>query len=135
VEGEMLKVTKVTGLPNDTLVMPVGMEEHDPAVAEERPTATGSQTQGLEDTQLPRAARAPQDPHPAEKKLHALTHLTHRDWCDVCVKARGRDEAHQHAEDIVQITERIDGLEVVQMDYTFMEDLKILSIYALAQRG
>ena len=53
----------------------------------------------------------------------------------VCVKARGRDEGHEHAEDVVRITSRVDGLEVVQMDYTFMEDLKVLSIYVVDHHG
>jgi hypothetical protein len=123
---------RVTDTPTENLVMPVSLEEQ--AQAEER-TSAGSQDHAVEDVQLPRAARTPQAPNPAEQKVHALTHLPHRDWCDVCVKARGRDEAHLHAEETTRITDQVDGLEVIQMDYTFMEDLKVLSMYGLAHRG
>ena len=84
---------------------------------------------------LPREARIPQEPHPLEKRLHSLTHMPHKDWCDICVKARGRDESHVHAEEATRITDRVDGLEVVQMDYTYMEDMKILSFYVLGHHG
>ncbi len=77
----------------------------------------------------------PTEANPAEKRLHALTHLPHRDWCEVCVKARGKDTAHQQKEDIARIAENVDGLEVVELDYTYMEDLKILTLYACAHHG
>ena len=51
------------------------------------------------------------------------------------MRARGRDEGHEHADEIVPITHRVDGLEVVQLDYTYMEDLKVLSLYALDHHG
>ncbi len=50
-------------------------------------------------------------------------------------KARGRDEGHDHAEEATRITDKVDGLEVVQMDYTYMEDIKILSLYATGHHG
>ncbi len=128
-EGEVLTVMKVTETSGETLVMPVGLEAQ-----ADWDIVAGNQEHTMEDVQLPGATRMPQAPNPVEQKVHALTHLPHRDWCDVCVKARGRDESHFRAEEPTRITDQADGLEVIQMDYTFMEELKILSMYALAHR-
>ena len=133
VTATVLKVVRATGALNGVLVMPLDMEEHADDAVED---ITGTQAPArLEDVQLPRETRLPQDPHPAEKRLHSLTHIPHRDWCDICVKARGRDEGHDHAEEATRITDKVDGLEVVQMDYTYMEDMKILSLYATGHHG
>ena len=35
--------------------------------------------------------------HPTDKEVkeHNVTHFPHRSWCPVCVKARGKEEAHK----------------------------------------
>jgi hypothetical protein len=65
-------------------MMPVVVEDHIPSVADAA-SAEASGNQVSDDVQLPRAARTPLEANPAEKRLHALTHLPHRDWCDVCI--------------------------------------------------
>ena len=119
---------KITGAPAETQMMPVAVEEH---VHSSAPAASAEES----DVKLPRETRMPTEANPAEKRLYALTHLPHRDWCEVCVKARGKDTAHQQKEDIARIAENVDGLEVVELDYTYMEDLKILTLYACAHHG
>ena len=39
----------------------------------------------------------PRLPSPAEQAAHALTHVPYRNWCDVCVRAKGRDLDHRTA--------------------------------------
>ena len=33
---------------------------------------------------------------PTQREIdeHCVTHLPHRSWCEVCIKARGREDAH-----------------------------------------
>ena len=75
---------RITGALPETQMMPVVVEDRIPSVAD-AVCAEASGNQGPDDVELPRAARTPLEANPAEKKLHALTHLPHRDWCDVCV--------------------------------------------------
>ena len=42
-----------------------------------------------------RVARNPGDPTDKEVEEHNVTHLPHRSWCPVCVKARGKEVAHK----------------------------------------
>ena len=42
-----------------------------------------------------RVARNPGDLTDKEVEEHNVTHLPHRSWCPVCVKARGKEEAHK----------------------------------------
>ena len=36
----------------------------------------------------------PADPNPEEREKHMACHLPYRGWCPICVKARGREDAH-----------------------------------------
>ena len=40
-------------------------------------------------------ARDPGDPTPQEREEHNATHMPYRSWCPVCVKAKGKEEAHR----------------------------------------
>ena len=60
----------------------------------------------------------PSDPTPDESNKHNKTHLPHRPWCSVCVKARAREDKH-YAE---VAREREQGLAKVEMDYAQIED-------------
>ena len=44
---------------------------------------------------VPRGMSPPQRVSKQERDEHERTHLPHRDWCDMCVKARGRRVAHR----------------------------------------
>ena len=38
---------------------------------------------------------APSEPTSEERRHHCLTHLPHQPWCNVCVRARGRENRHE----------------------------------------
>ena len=55
----------------------------------------------------------PSDPTPEEKEKHMTCHIPYRGWCPICVKARGREDAHYK-----QTKEQKEqGLPRVAMDY------------------
>ena len=58
--------------------------------------------------------RIPVMPTAEEIAAHKCTHLPHRDWCEVCVQARAREDRHFRNKDK---TGEKDGLEEVGMDY------------------
>ena len=41
-----------------------------------------------------RIVRAPRMPTQAEIDAHMATHLPHQDWCEICMKGRGRNTPH-----------------------------------------
>ena len=43
------------------------------------------------------AVKDPGGPTAEELALHELTHLPHRSWCPICVKARGKEDPHYRA--------------------------------------
>ena len=44
-----------------------------------------------------KVAREPGDPTTKEREDHNATHIPFRSWCPICVKAKGREEAHRNA--------------------------------------
>ena len=40
----------------------------------------------------PRVVRAPKCPTQAERDAHEALHIPHADWCEVCVRGRGRNK-------------------------------------------
>ena len=44
-----------------------------------------------------RVARDPGDPTEEEFEKHCVTHLPYRRWCPICVKAKGKEDAHRDA--------------------------------------
>ena len=42
------------------------------------------------------SARDPGDPPTKEREDHNATHIPFRSWCPICVKAKGREEAHRN---------------------------------------
>ena len=57
--------------------------------------APGKENEGRE----PKALRAPPRVSQAEIDMHEITHTPYRSWCEVCVKARGRNYPHKRMED------------------------------------
>ena len=43
-----------------------------------------------------KVARDPGDPTTKERGDHNATHIPFRSWCPICVKAKGREEAHRY---------------------------------------
>ncbi len=58
----------------------------------------------------PRGLRVPIEPTASERRQHELTHLPYRDWCQHCVKAKGRRAASK---------KQLDRQPVIQVDYCF----------------
>ena len=45
-----------------------------------------------------RVARSPSAPTAEEIERHNATHLPHRSWCPICIKARGKEDARKKQE-------------------------------------
>ena len=70
-----------------------GNEEGKP----EEPREEGKPEEPLEEEEEARIARTrrkPKEPSLEERRAHRLTHLPYRNWCEVCVEARGRNTPH-----------------------------------------
>ena len=66
-----------------------------------------------EDCRKLRGLGDPRKPTMAEVEEHRLTHLPYRNWCTVCVKAKGKDLDHWTA-----VTEER-GVSEYAFDYCF----------------
>ncbi len=77
----------------------------------------------------------PREPTTAERALHAVTHLPPCSWCAICTKARGRDDAHHRAPVAERVTEDLDRVPVLEMDYTFFGAVTVLSVYMKKLHG
>ena len=61
----------------------------------------------------------PSDPTPEERERHNKTHVPHRPWCAICIKARGREDKHYS-----QTKQEMEmGLPRVDLDYAQVEDV------------
>ena len=60
-----------------------------------------------------KVAKSPYKPTAEEVEKHRMTHLPFRDWCEICVAARGKEEAH-YRKDSMYVRQ---GLPTVCMDY------------------
>ena len=58
---------------------------------------------------------APDEPTSDERRHHGLTHLPYQPWCNICVRARGREKRH------VSPSQNQTGTHVIQCDYFFLK--------------
>ena len=79
----------------------------------------------VEDAEEPcHEARAPKTlfnpllPTAREVAEHNITHCPYRSWCDICVRTRGREDAHRRQEQSPEES----GLPEVGMDYDYFGD-------------
>ena len=56
--------------------------------------------------------KSPNEPTEEERKRHCLTHLPTADWCEHCIKGKGREAPHKRVE-----SER----GVIQIDYSYLK--------------
>ena len=61
--------------------------------------------------------RQPNEPTEAERLAHNRTHIPFADWCESCVRGRGRDDPHRARQDHVEGN----PIPVVQCDYCFFK--------------
>ena len=78
-----------------------GLRHHgDPAEPEEgkseEPQETEDQAQEEDEGGPPaKLIRAPRAPSQSERELHEALHLPHAEWCEYCVRGRGRNKPHK----------------------------------------
>ena len=58
-----------------------------------------------------RTLHAPTEPTPQQREIHNLTHLPYRTWCEICVKAKGKERPSKKSSD---------RQPAVQVDYCFV---------------
>ena len=80
---------------DDAQVFNHGMEEGKP----EEPREEGKPKEPLEEEEeeearIARTRRKPKEPSLEERRVHRLTRLPYRNWCEVCFEARGRNTQH-----------------------------------------
>ena len=71
-------------------------------------------------TRIPKSLRSPIRPPASEVEKHELTHLPYRNWCRVCVEAKGKEDAHPRGK---QDKDDKSGLPIVSFDYQEMNEL------------
>eukprot|EP00439_Symbiodinium_sp_Y106_P049166 s1310_g6.t1 len=79
----------------------------------DRPTADRNAEQQTDDKSAskPKMLKIPGEPSESERRLQELTHLPYRDWCEHCVKSKGRQS---HA------VKKNDRQPVIQIDFSFL---------------
>ena len=88
---------------------PIGIDDEQPP--ELRPSGD------VEDVQSANRTRSIYQPSREEIRRHCVTHMPFRNWCPICVAARGRDLPHRSTD-----AERSRGLPEIHFDYCFMRD-------------
>ena len=82
---------------------------------------------GREEVEPPVAIEvpAPGEPTSDERRHHGLTHVPHQPWCNVSVRARGKENIHQSR------SQAQPGTPVIQCDYCFLkteEDAPVITV-------
>ena len=70
-----------------------------------------------EEAQEPKTRRAPKGPTKEEKEKHEATHLPFREWCQHCVRGRGRNKPHKKKTEDEKEENKVSR---ISMDYLFM---------------
>ena len=88
---------------------------------------------GREEAEPPVAIEvpAPGEPTSDERRHHGLTHLPYQSWCNVCVRARGRENRHESRSQVQP------GTPVIQCDYCFLkteEDAPMITVLLAIDR-
>ena len=100
------------------------------------PEADGGLNDGLAPTDpvappMSVGRRQPNEPTEAERLAHNRRHIPFADWCESCVRGRGRDDPHRARQDHVEGN----PIPVVQCDYFFFkaekEDILCKAISAI----
>ena len=99
----------------ERVVTVVGRDQESTREAEERSTREAEQAEaGGEERKVVRVLD-PKQPTDEERRVHNLTHLPYRNWCEHCVKGRGRETDHKHLSQ-----PEVEGLHELHFDYMFM---------------
>ncbi len=71
------------------------------------------------DERVPTMLPSPMKPSKEDVERHYSTHLPYRCWCPVCIKAKGKEDAH-----VRDTSDEKDGLPIISMDYCELDDLE-----------
>ena len=55
--------------------------------------------------------RVPRTPSLSERELHESVHLPHAEWCEFCMRGRGRNKPHRHRKEGTQQTPKLGVVE------------------------
>ena len=77
----------------------------------------GEERTDEEEAQEPVTRRAPKGPTKEEREKHEATHLPFREWCQHCIRGRGRNKPHKKKTEEEKEGHRVSR---VSMDYFFM---------------
>ncbi|OLP82435.1 Copia protein [Symbiodinium microadriaticum] len=86
---------------------------NEPEVFDRQTDCGGNAEQQTDDKSAvkPKMLKVPGEPSGSERRLHELTHLPYRDWCNHCVRSKGRQS---HA------VKKNDRQLVIQIDFSFL---------------
>ena len=73
-----------------------GVEDQEDMAPEARPRGEPTTSSDPQENAPLTVARDPGDPRTKEREDHNATHIPFRSWCPICVKAKGRKEAHRN---------------------------------------
>ena len=74
-------------------------------------------------------AKSPYSPTEEEKEKHYTTHLPYRNWCPVCVQAKGKEDGHKRSK------KKEDGVTTITLDYkAFSHDVDESAVTAIVMR-
>ena len=86
------------------------------ADGEEAPAGEEGEQEDDEEGRAPVLRKGPVMPSKQEMEEHMATHIPYRDWCEHCVRGRGRNDPHRSGGD----DRRQDPTPTVSMDYGFL---------------
>ena len=79
----------------------------------------------------PRELPEPELPSLEVQRQHRLVHVPFAAWCEDCVKAKAKDAPHFRRSALARHTESPEEPPVVQVDYTVIGQMEILTLYAM----
>ena len=68
------------------------------------------------DSRVPRTLNAPVKPSAEAVEKHYVTHLPYRNWCPICVMAKGKEEAHRRGANALDKDDQ-GAIPTVSLDY------------------
>ena len=81
---------------------------------------------------VPNKLTSPIKPSAEDVERHNATHLPYRDWCPICVKARGREDAHRRKQ---KNKEDESGLPTLSLDYQTLNEVEVNDVKVIVGKN